>query len=105
MFDRLAYWLYRCAGAPLLPLRLVCALGRLGGLLAYFLAVPYRRLALRNLRIAFGEELTARDRRRLAREHFATLGSNLLASLRVARLPREKVREIAEIERMGIAER
>ena len=107
MMDRLAYWLYRSAGAlvALLPLRVAFALGSLAGSLGYWLAVPYRRLALRNLEIAFGREMSPRECRRLARRHFSTLGGNLLAGVRIARMSREEIMEVVTIEGMEIAER
>ncbi len=104
--DRLAYWVYRAAGAllGLLPLRVVFAIGTALGWIGYFFAGPYRTLALRNLGIAFGGEKSEAERRALAHRHFMLLGGNLLASVRIARLPREAIRGLVEIERGEIAE-
>lgn len=103
--DRLAFWLYRAIGAflALLPLSAVVSLGRAGGFLGWMLAVPYRRLALRNVTIAFGREKSPAELRRLVREHFRSLGGNLLAAQRIARLPAEEIRGLVEIEGMEIA--
>ena len=98
--DRLAYLLYRFASALLsfLPLPGICRFGGFAGICAYYLLPQYRRLALRNLEIAFGAEKTAGERRRMARKHFKTLGGNLLASIRVARMSAEEVRSVGEME-------
>ena len=44
------------------------------------MAGSYRSLVLRNMEIAFGNEKSPPELRTLAREHFATLGANLLCS-------------------------
>ncbi len=103
--DRLSYWAYRLVAAAtgLFPLSLVCRFGMVCGWCAYFLLPGYRRLALRNLAIAFsgtGESdvLSPRELRALARQHFATLGNNLLGSIGVSRLSAEEVRKVATVE-------
>ncbi len=77
----------------LLPLTLIAYLGRAIGSVAYYLAGPYRRLALENLRIAFGRESTEDERRGVAREHFASLASNIFCGLK---LPLMSEREIID---------
>jgi heptosyltransferase II len=100
MIDRIGFFLYRTFGAILrtLPLGVVWRLGRLLGVLGYYLGGSYRVLALRNLAIAFGNELTPAERRALARRHFASLGANLLSSVPIASLSREGIRALVEIE-------
>src|SRR5581483_1351943 len=90
-----AYLLYRVAVAfvQALPMRVDFALGRALGAVAYFVAPQYRKLVLRNMRIAFSGEKTEREIRRLAREHFATLGANLFSSIKAAGMSPEKIRE------------
>ncbi len=80
-----------------LPARFVHFLGRALGRVAYVAAIPYRRLAQRNLRIAFPEEATPAIRA-LAAEHFARLGANVLGGMRAAPLPLEKIRPILAVE-------
>lgn len=98
--DYLAYLLYRAGGAVFgaLPLRVNFLIGRLLGLIAYYLAAPYRALVLSNLRIAFGGEKTARELRQIARRHFANLGANLLSSLKVASMSEAQLRAVVTIE-------
>jgi len=99
LMDRAVFVLYRfiAAGLRLLPLKLVWWLGRFLGSLGYLLGVPYRRMALRNLRIAFGEK-SERERRAIARAHFATLGANLLTSAKITSMSREEIRGLVDIE-------
>ena len=103
--DRLVFWLYRglAGGIGLLPLPLVFRLGAVAGWLGYWVAAPYRKIALRNLARAFEGEKTPVEVRRLARRHFTLLGANFLSSIRVARLPAswfEENIEVAHRERM-----
>lgn len=96
--DRFVYLIYRTFGAVLraLPLPVVFRLGQMVGWFGYYIAGPYRRLVLRNLEIAFGDELSPRERRNLAHKHFGRLVANLFSSLRVAGLSREQLRAIME---------
>jgi len=59
-----------------LPLALLAPFGRALGWLAYYLAVPRRRIALTNLRLCF-PELDEAARRALAHRHFQVLGRSL----------------------------
>ncbi|MEY4300142.1 MAG: ADP-heptose--LPS heptosyltransferase 2 [Verrucomicrobiota bacterium] len=82
-----------------LPLVLAFRLGSVLGLMAWAILPEYRRLARRNLRIAFGEEMDEREIRRTARRHFQTLGANLLCVPRLAKLPEDVV--LARVEILG----
>lgn len=105
--DRLVLLIYRlfCAVLRSLPLVATFRLGEVVGSLGYYLAAPYRTLALSNLEIAFGGESSPQERRRLARRHFARLVANLFSSLKIAALPRKQIRAIAEIGGAEILER
>jgi lipopolysaccharide heptosyltransferase II len=93
MLDFGIYLLYRAGSLVLgaLPLRLLFSLGELLGLAAWALHGGYRRLAQRNLAVAFGGEKTPTELRRLARRHFQRLGANLLCSLKLSTMPLEKL--------------
>jgi heptosyltransferase-2 len=97
--DRAAFVLYRfialIVGA--LPLRTGWYLGHFFGTIAYFIGVPYRRLALHNLAIAFPEK-TKEERRAIARRHFQLLGANLFSSLKLPRLSREEIESCVRVE-------
>jgi lipopolysaccharide heptosyltransferase II len=58
----------------------------------------YRRLAQRNLSIAFGSEITPSQLRRLARQSFMMMGANILSSLKMPSMPSEAIRETFTIE-------
>ena len=79
------YLLFRAVETVLwaVPLPVVALVGRGVGMVAYLAAWPYRRLALNNLRIAFGRELDASERRKIAWKHFQSLGSNFLCGLKL----------------------
>ncbi|MFO1217888.1 MAG: lipid A biosynthesis acyltransferase [Burkholderiaceae bacterium] len=59
------------------PFALQVAVGRGIGRVAWWLAAPRRRIALRNLELCL-PELPAAERRDIAREHFALLGRSLV---------------------------
>ncbi len=98
--DRLGYAIYwlcsRVLGA--LPLEFVFRLGAALGTLGYYVAPPYRRLVLHNLGIAFGREKTPEELRALARQHFANLGANLFASLKLPRLSPAEIASRVTVE-------
>ncbi len=104
--DRAVHLLVRALSAVvrLLPLRMCVAIGRMLGKAGCVLLPGYRRLALRNLRIAF-PEMPARELRALAREHFATLGGNLFANPKIASMSPDELRGIVEIEGAELAEK
>jgi heptosyltransferase II len=81
----LVYALFRIVetALSLVPLPLVALLGRCIGLVIWLIALPYRRLAARNVRIAFGRELDAAAQARMVRQHFMSLGSNFLCGLKL----------------------
>jgi heptosyltransferase-2 len=100
MFDYAVYLLYR-AGTDLLtllPLPFLFAMGQIGGTVAWLVLPHYRKLALRNVRIAFGDELSETQMRRIVRRHFQRLGANLFCSVKFTRMPMEKILERVRLE-------
>jgi heptosyltransferase-2 len=93
MLDFSIYLLYRAgtAIASALPVRVLFAVGNLMGLGAWLLFPQYRRLARRNLDIAFGNEKSTRDLRRIARRHFQWLSANLICGAKMGSMPPEKL--------------
>jgi heptosyltransferase II len=81
-----------------LPLALVFRLGGCIGLVAWAVLPGYRRLARRNMDIAYGGKMGDREIRRLVREHFYTLGANLLSVPRLARMPESAVQDRVQME-------
>ena len=90
--DRLWYYaalLFACLVRSL-PLRVIAAVGRAGGGIAYYVDGRHRRVALLNLCRCFPDrprfELT-----RLAREHFRRLGENYISAIRTTGMPAESL--------------
>jgi lipopolysaccharide heptosyltransferase II len=107
MLEYLVYLIYRAGFAliSLFPLRLLFALGRALGFCGWLLLPKYRQLAFRNIQIAFGEEKSSPEIRRIVRRHFQRLGANLLSGLKLAAMPLEKVRERVKVENAEAPER
>ncbi len=74
-----------------IPLDWVFRLGQVLGLAAWLVLPRYRRLARRNITIAFGGTMSEREIGRTVRRHFQTLGANLLSTPRLARMTEEEV--------------
>jgi|UniRef100_UPI003784FAEA heptosyltransferase-2 len=98
----LIYALFRCVEGvlKLLPLIVIWWLGRILGTIAYYIGIPYRRLALDNLRIAFGREKSAAERRAIAREHFKSLFANLLCGFKLPLMSEAEVASRVKAENM-----
>jgi len=100
MVDYAVYLLYRIGTGlfGLLPLPLGFAIGRMGGVIAWLVLPQYRKLALRNVRIAFAGELSEKQMRRIVRRHFQHLGANLLCSVKFPRMPMERILKRVRLE-------
>jgi lipopolysaccharide heptosyltransferase II len=98
--DRVAYSLYRLVAGVLrlLPLAFVYRLGWALGSLAWHLAPPYRRLVRANLRTAFRAEKSDAEIEAIARKHFALLGANLLASVKLPTMSRAQIESVVTVE-------
>ncbi len=98
--DYFFYLLFRAFTALVLslPLIVVYRLGQTLGFLGWLLAVPYRRLVKENLAIAYGSSKTPTEIARLARQHFQTLGANLLSSIKTVRSDPAGIREVCPVE-------
>jgi heptosyltransferase-2 len=102
MFDYFVYLLYRVGFAliTILPLRTLFALGNALGFCAWVLLRRYRRLALQNIEIAFGDEKSLRELHLLVRQHFQRLGANLLCSIKLGAVSLERLTDCIEIENL-----
>ena len=103
--DYFVYLTYRFVVLLLaiLPLPVVFVAGKILGAICYFVIWPYRRLVLANLGIAFQEGKSPREIRALGLSHFSTLGANLLSSISIASMTREKILRIVTIENFEAA--
>jgi heptosyltransferase-2 len=100
MLDFVVYLLYRAGSAVVaaLPLPFLFAFGQFLGVCAWMFSGKYRRLATRNLEIAFANEKSPLELRQLVRRHFQRLGANLLCSAKLTQMPPEKILERVEVE-------
>jgi len=88
-----------CEGVlSLFSLSLCSRLGSTVGFCAYFILPGYRRLALDNLRLAYGKTENTTSLRHLCRRHFQRLGSNLVVSMRATSMTGEAIDQHIEIE-------
>src|SRR5213083_856400 len=100
MFDFVVYLLYRAGSAVVaaLPLPFLFGFGQFLGTCAWVCSGKYQRLAKRNLAIAFENEKSPRELRRLVRQHFRRLGANLLCSAKLTQMSPEKILERVKVE-------
>jgi heptosyltransferase II len=107
MLDFVVYLLYRIGLAVIaaIPMRLLFAVGQFLGFCAWLVSGKYRRLAKRNVAIAFANEKTPREMRRLVRRHFQRLGANLLCSVKLTAMPPEKILRRVKVDNIEAMDR
>ncbi|HEV3099024.1 MAG TPA: lipopolysaccharide heptosyltransferase II [Candidatus Udaeobacter sp.] len=107
MLDFVVYLLYRAglAIASRLPLPVLFALGEFLGFCAWLFSGKYRRLAERNVAVAFANEKTPREMRRLVRRHFQRLGANLLCSVKLTAMAPEKILQRVNVDNIEAMDR
>ena len=107
MLAYFVYLIYRAGFALLstLPLRATFALGNALGFCAWLFLGKYRRLGFHNVKIAFGDEKSPQEMRRLVRRHFQRLAANLLSGLKLASMPLDQIRKNLRIENPDAAHR
>ena len=100
MLDFVVYLLYRAGSAiaAALPLRLLFFVGQILGFCTWLVSGKYRRLAERNVAIAFADEESPRELRRLVRRHFGRLGANLLCSVKLTQMSPKKILQRVTVE-------
>ncbi|MEY2549059.1 MAG: heptosyltransferase [Verrucomicrobiota bacterium] len=100
MLDFCIYLLYRAstAIASALPLRVLFVLGNFMGFAGWLLLPQYRRLARRNLEVAFGNEKSPAELSRICRRHFQRTGANFLCGTKLGAMSPEKLARYVEAE-------
>jgi lauroyl/myristoyl acyltransferase len=95
----LVYGVYRVFEfiLKLFPMKLVCLTGVGVGHLSYLIFRDRKQTVIRNLRIAFGEEMSREEIKRLARKTFHQSGSNLIASIRTSSFSEAQLRKRLEV--------
>ena len=107
MLDFVVYLLYRTGLAIIaaIPMRLLFAVGQFLGFCAWLVSGKYRRLAKRNVAIAFANEKTPPEMRRLVRRHFQRLGANLLCSVKLTAMPPQKILRRVKVDNIEAMDR
>jgi lipopolysaccharide heptosyltransferase II len=107
MFDFVVYLLYRAglAIASAMPMRLLFAVGQCLGFCAWLVSGKYRRLAERNVAIAFANEKSAKEMHRLVRRHFQRLGANLLCSVKLTAMSPEQILRRVHVDNIEAMDR
>ena len=107
MLDFVVYLLYRAGSAIAagLPLPVLFVAGEFLGFCAWRLSGKYRRLAKRNVAIAFTNEKNPQEMRRLVRRHFQRLGANLLCSVKLTAMPPEKILQRVKVDNIEAMDR
>ncbi|MBX9577813.1 MAG: hypothetical protein K2W97_04990 [Chthoniobacterales bacterium] len=81
-----------------LPLRCCFRCGQALGWIAWLILPQYRRLAQRNLQIAFGTEVSSSQLHRWTRQSLMMLGANILSSLKMPAMQIEEIQKTFTIE-------
>ncbi|MCP4649328.1 MAG: lysophospholipid acyltransferase family protein [PVC group bacterium] len=81
-----------------LPHKIVYSCGSVLSSLYYVCARRNRQLALRNIRLALGDELSLVRLNSVVRESFKTMGQVVLDTIRFKDLPKEKIRDLIAVE-------
>jgi KDO2-lipid IV(A) lauroyltransferase len=87
-----------------LPLWISYPLGETLGRLVFFVDRRHRRVALENLRLAFGSACTNDEIVAMARSNFRCLGQTFVDTCRLVRLSPQALTEVVEIEGMEVLE-
>ena len=96
----IGYWLLRglLALMPMMPLGAVRFLGRRVGDLIRMASRRRRHIADHNLRLAFGDELTAIQRSAILRECFRQFGMFMFESMKLAFVPDREICELISLD-------
>lgn len=84
--------------AKVVPLKAMLPVGSGLGSLGYWTVKRYRRVALRNLKIAYGEELDDAERRRIAIAVFRNFGKVAIEFPYIAAMPPEGIRAVTRLD-------
>jgi Kdo2-lipid IVA lauroyltransferase/acyltransferase len=93
------YYLGRTAAFlfTVIPLEIGLAIAALLGMAAFYALPRYRRLAIRNLKYAFGNEKTDAGLRKIAKAVFQNLARNAVELVNLPKFSKERLREYVRI--------
>jgi KDO2-lipid IV(A) lauroyltransferase len=83
-----------------LPLTAIARFGRCVGTIAYWLDARHRRVALQNLEMCFGREMSAAEIRALAKENFRRIGESTFSAIKTAAMSKEEL--LPHVEFVGV---
>jgi len=83
--------------AQALPLGVVARFGRFIGWMVYLVDGRHRRVAIRNMTEAFGDEMSAKEIRGLARENFRRIGESFGSAIKTMTMKPERIPDILEM--------
>ena len=86
---------------PRLPRPVVVGLARCAGAVVWGVAVPYRRVGMANLDLAYGSDLSLTAKRRILRRSFQTFAIVVLDILWFTRHPRERLNRYIRFDDFG----
>src|SRR5205085_2714311 len=81
-----------------LPFPVALALGRRLGDLMRLISKKRHRVAIKNLRLAYGETLTEQERERIARESFRHFGMFAIEAMKFAYVPHSEIERRIEVD-------
>jgi KDO2-lipid IV(A) lauroyltransferase len=79
------------------PWKVALAWGRSLGTFGYMVSARYRRVADKNLRLAYGDAMTEAERRRIIRRVFQNFGSAMFEFLKVPSMSADEVRRMVPV--------
>lgn len=96
--DTILYIIARSLVALLqaLPLRVVARIGRIGGSVFYLLDGRHRKVAIRNISLAFPEKSHA-EVVAIARENFRRIGENFCCAVKTASMSDRELKDVLEV--------
>ena len=98
--ELIMYWAVKAFGAvvQILPIRMSLFIGKMLGMMAYYLNAKHRKIAYSNLNVAFSKTKSPEEIRRIAKETFANFGQNLIELFRFPLMNTDKFREFVQLE-------
>lgn len=101
------YYLARISSALfyIIPLAVGLYIGRIFGRIAYWVLIRYRKIAIGNLKIAFGREKTRFEIERIARGVFENLSANAVELVNFPKINRTNIDKFVEIKNIDIINR
>lgn len=89
----------------IIPLKIGLHIGKMAGRIAFWTLSPYRKIALDNLRLAFGKEKTENEIRSIARKVFENLGKNAVELVNFPKINERNFRKFVTLENRHVLDK